>query len=429
MVHAARTDEIGLLFETPVLTLGKPRMKIIFFVENNHAGGMDTFFTHLFTHWPDANDELVLVGNASHVGLDNIERDIEVIRHHIPLNWTLADRFFWFLPLSLRKIIRYFLRVLLLPFQYVALKRLFRATGGDRLLVVNGAYPGGETCRLASIAWGRMGRAKSVHNIRNFAAPPRWLFRWLDNMLDAELLRHTKRFIGVSHVCAESLRCRSSFARIRNITAIHNGVSPDGVKGQAPVQLRSEIGVGPGEGTVLLMLGTYEPRKGHAFLFEALDRACAGRTDVHLVICGHGKPDDIRHVENLKAEYDNRVNIHLLPFYPKGNRLISQADVLLIGSQEWESFGWTAIEAMQQRVPVISTNAGGLREVVGDDGVAALSVNPDDVQGFAERIARLVNSPEERTRIGNNGYDRAARMFTVERMVREYHALIMSDDS
>ena len=39
----------------------------------------------------------------------------------------------------------------------------------------------------------------------------------------------------------------------------------------------------------------------------------------------------------------------------------------MVASQEWESFGWTVIEAMVRSKPVVSTNAGGLAEVIGQE--------------------------------------------------------------
>ena len=43
-------------------------MKICFFLENNKAGGLDTFVKNLLVYWPNRNDELVLFSNNNHPG-------------------------------------------------------------------------------------------------------------------------------------------------------------------------------------------------------------------------------------------------------------------------------------------------------------------------------------------------------------------------
>ena len=51
---------------------------------------------------------------------------------------------------------------------------------------------------------------------------------------------------------------------------------------------------------------------------------------------------------------DIKSNIHILDFIENGNHIIKQADVLLISSQNFESFGLTAVEAMLNHVPVVN---------------------------------------------------------------------------
>ena len=47
-------------------------MKIGFFLENNKAGGLDTFVINLLNYWPYRNDKLILFVNSNHPGLKNL---------------------------------------------------------------------------------------------------------------------------------------------------------------------------------------------------------------------------------------------------------------------------------------------------------------------------------------------------------------------
>ena len=70
-------------------------MKIIIFTENSRAGGMDSFIKLLIQMWPDRSDDFMLICNASHPGLLQLEKslpsNVKVFRHNIPLNWNIID--------------------------------------------------------------------------------------------------------------------------------------------------------------------------------------------------------------------------------------------------------------------------------------------------------------------------------------------------
>ena len=102
----------------------------------------------------------------------------------------------------------------------------------------------------------------------------------------------------------------------------------------------------PNDAPVVIMLATYEPRKGHEYSFAPCGRFFSERPDTHLVICGDGTASDISRVEQHLSILPDHANVHLKGFQPKGPELIHDADIVAIASQEFESFGWTAIEGM-----------------------------------------------------------------------------------
>ena len=64
--------------------------------------------------------------------------------------------------------------------------------------------------------------------------------------------------------------------------------------------------------------------------------------------------------------------------------LISNCDLLVIPSQKYESFGYTAIEAMSLKKPVVSTNCGGLREVI-ENNITGYVINKNNPKIFAKK--------------------------------------------
>jgi glycosyltransferase involved in cell wall biosynthesis len=71
-----------------------------------------------------------------------------------------------------------------------------------------------------------------------------------------------------------------------------------------------------------------------------------------------------------------------------------------------EGFGLPPVEAMACGIPVLSSLAGSLPEVVGDAGVY---FDPRDVDAMAETMRRLLANPAERDRLAARALRRSAR--------------------
>ena len=92
-------------------------------------------------------------------------------------------------------------------------------------------------------------------------------------------------------------------------------------------------------------------------------------------------------------------------------RLYGEAQVAVVPSL-YEGFSLPAIEAMSCGVAVVATTGGALPEVVGTDGETGLLVPPDDPGALAGAIARLLDDPALRARLGAAGRRRVMSRFT-----------------
>jgi glycosyltransferase involved in cell wall biosynthesis len=80
------------------------------------------------------------------------------------------------------------------------------------------------------------------------------------------------------------------------------------------------------------------------------------------------------------------------------------------------------VEAAACGRAVVTTDVAGCRDaiVAGETGVL---VQPRDVRGLADAIARLLANPHDRQRMGQAGRRLAEREFAVERIVDEHMAV------
>ncbi len=192
-------------------------------------------------------------------------------------------------------------------------------------------------------------------------------------------------------------------------------------------EAREFIGVPPCD-RMLLFVGRIEPLKGLDVLLKAIQ--ILRRQDVFAnipfclsVIGGEPEvgPDDMSsgmtQLQHLREKYDLQDMVALLgkrsqdtlPYY------YSASEAVVVPSH-YESFGMVALEAMACGIPVVASEVGGLAFLV-QDGITGFTVPVDDPQALADRILKLINSPELRGQMGQRAAE-YARQYAWENIVQ-----------
>lgn len=163
---------------------------------------------------------------------------------------------------------------------------------------------------------------------------------------------------------------------------------------------------GRAEGSVLLFIGTLEPRKNIRGLLEAYARLRALRADVPPLILAGRVTDAERETLTQTDRPPLAGHVSVLGYVTEDERqrLYREARLLILPSLE-EGFGLPVLEAMACGVPVVISNRGALPEVAGD---AADPVDPADHDGLAAQIDRMLLPDRAREAIGR-GLIRASR--------------------
>ncbi len=226
---------------------------------------------------------------------------------------------------------------------------------------------------------------------------------------------------GADLCCVPSEASRRAFANAvrvdgSRVRVVANGVEPVFTR----VQRRPEAIEGP-----LVYFGRLDHEKGVLTLIEALARL--GPDPPPLLVVGRGPLD--RAVRRRAAAAGLGERVHLLGWMaqPELARLLAGARLAVLPSFV-ESFGCAMVEAMAAGVPLITTHAGAMPEVVG--GTAhALLVPPGNAPALAAAITRLLRESDHAEHMGRaarahvlNRYSWAATARTYENRYRELFA-------
>jgi len=81
------------------------------------------------------------------------------------------------------------------------------------------------------------------------------------------------------------------------------------------------------------------------------------------------------------------------------------------------------MEAMATGLPVISTNIGGIPEMIVENQTGFL-VQPGDAAAMADAVKTVIDDRSSAERLGHSGYERARALFSIDKNVRELYALL-----
>jgi len=185
----------------------------------------------------------------------------------------------------------------------------------------------------------------------------------------------------------------------QRLTVVANGTSGLG----APVEPADDLV--PGE-PLVLTVGNLIPRKGTAYLIDAIRRLRDDGRSVHLAIVGEGRLRGALAAQAAAQGVSDRV--HFLGQQPHERVLDLMARAQLFALPSWdEAFGLVYTEAMAQGVAVLATRGEGPAEFI-DDGVSGFLAPPRDAAALARVIARVLDEPGPAAAVGGAGRDVAA---------------------
>jgi glycosyltransferase involved in cell wall biosynthesis len=179
----------------------------------------------------------------------------------------------------------------------------------------------------------------------------------------------------------------------------------------------------------LLYAGQLVRHKGVHTAIEAMSGLASKWTidQIHLTLVGSGHPDyeaSLRDLVNRWHLHDY-VTFHAPVSRDKMPALLSQFDVLVFPSIYEEPLARMTQEAMAAGLVVVGTTTGGTGEIL-KEGETGFTFVPEDANGLAEQVTRLILDPDLRCRLAQAGRQTVLENFTLDKMVKEIDAYLVS---
>ncbi|HEV2522549.1 MAG TPA: glycosyltransferase [Candidatus Acidoferrales bacterium] len=251
----------------------------------------------------------------------------------------------------------------------------------------------------------------TVHNLAEREIEPaarcvhRYAFRHgvLPVAVAEEVARSVKRLYGIQH-------CH----------VISNGIPTEYYA--RPRIPRSEWRAREGfrnEDVLFVCVARFAPQKNHALLLKAFAEGPASDPDAHLILVGEG---ELRvRLENQAKNLGLAHRIHFLGLRTDIPDVLGAMDVFVMSS-DYEGNPLSVMEAMASSLPVVSTAAGGVPDLL-ENGKEGLIVQPGDVQGLSSAMGYFSGNREARLSVGLAAARRARERFDVSQMVHAYEGL------
>ena len=295
----------------------------------------------------------------------------------------------------------------------------------------------GTLGRLAAAIYnrtsGRHGRARVVHTYHGhvlegyFGSQTATFFTWTER----QLARLTDAIVAISPQIRNELVDEFHIGRADRYVVVPLGFDLTGLlaidadaRRRARAALRSEIGGASDididiDAHVVTTVGRLTAIKQHRLFLETARRLAGRDPGAVFLIAGDG---ELRSdLEDLARQFGIADRVRFLGWRRDLATIYAATDVFLLTSRN-EGTPVALIESLAAGVPGVSTDVGGVGDVIDSEAVGLLAPF-GDAKALAQHVATLLADPERRRAMGARGRDAVAARYHVDRLVNDIEAL------
>jgi glycosyltransferase involved in cell wall biosynthesis len=246
-------------------------------------------------------------------------------------------------------------------------------------------------------------------------------YRWRERLLVR--LAHRGADFLIANAAAIKDRLESTWNVSRDKSSvIYNGVDLERfvpASGERRAEVKVQLGVRPEEKLVTIVTHLV-PVKGVESFIDGAALAIQEAADVRFVVVGGGD------LENMLRKRASSLGVEKEILFAGAVRdvlrYLEASDVGVLTSLS-EGLPNAILEYMAMGLPIVATDVGGVRELMGNDAECGFLIPAGQPTTLAARLLPLIRDSQLRALMGRRGRLRAERFFNARRMVLTYEQL------
>lgn len=239
--------------------------------------------------------------------------------------------------------------------------------------------------------------------------------------LERMLARASDRIVAISPAIERELRDGFHIGRADQYRVVPLGfdLSPfAAVNDGTRMQARRELNIAD-SAAVVSTVGRLTAIKQHRLLLDTIAMAATTSPNVLGLIAGDG---ELRHgLEAYAAKLGIAERVRFLGWRRDLATIYAATDVFLLTSRN-EGTPVALIEAMAAGVPGVSTDVGGVKDVITSEAVGA-RVRDGDADALAAHVVRMLADPGLRRETGQRARAAVLERYSLDRLVRDINIL------
>jgi len=184
-----------------------------------------------------------------------------------------------------------------------------------------------------------------------------------------------------------------------DIRVYYNGYNRDNALGTSDPETDEVLKKIKSSGFVIGVVARLEIQKRIDRMLMLAKMLLEETESVYFIVFGDGPLEN--EMINLTRQMNLEKNVTFLGYTKNMINYYKYFDLLLLTS-DWEGFPLTIWEAMYNRIPIVSTDVGGIKEIIEGENCGYV-FNKDDVESGKAQLLKLMINDDLRKVFGNNG--------------------------
>ena len=388
------------------------RKTITIIIENLLYGGTTSHLINFINSRACRKYFFKIITNKNNAGIKNIKESCKSNKFEIinfnSLN-TLESKMFVF------KVIFFLNRPLLFILSIIQMFIILKKINSDVILLNCGGY-GDFRSEIAGAIALKLLKRENLYLLIHHSYTKPIFWSGIINLINKKISKIFRMIFFVSKATKNSIEKNTSLINENSkYKIIHNGVQVRSFSLKRIKKLKVKKGV-----YKIGMLSRIEDYKGHLDLIYSFSKLTdKEKKKFKVFFVGNGNPIFIKKINKIIGLKNLNKYFQIIKYLKIDSyTILNNFDITVSLTKDFEGFGYSVAESLFVKTPVISTNVGGVKEIINDK--VATIVKPNDNFGVVKSLRDFLLRKNKWKNKAKLGRKRIIEYFNSEKMSNKF---------